>query len=50
MNTLIESIKNNTYNSNKLKFRNDNIIKLCEALKINFSITSLDLSHNNIYA
>ncbi len=49
--TLINTIKNNTYNSNTLKVADKVYIKeLFEVLKTNFFITSLDLSHNFIQA
>ncbi len=54
MNTLIESIKNNTYYSNTLKYLryeiNFDIKELCEALKTNSFITFLDLSETHIHA
>ena len=49
MNTLINAIKNNTYENNKLKFQDNLYIKeLFEALKTNNTITSLDLRDNSL--
>ncbi len=49
MTTLIDEIKNNTYGRNTLTYKDPRYIKeLFEALKTNYSITSLDLSYNDL--